>query len=92
VDNVTLLKTLPPTGEIEGKLRQSGAALLAGSELVAVLDRYSKARAALARSVAEAGVKAMGLAVAAASDELPRHEAERVARECAAYLEALVND
>lgn len=91
MNSVELLRELPATSVLETKLRLSGCAVLADSEVAAVLGRYSKARAALARNVAEASARAMGLACAAAGDELPPHEAARVAHECAEYLEALIS-
>ncbi len=87
--SIELLRALPATSEIEGKLRMHGG-LLANSEAAKVLDRYSKARAALARTVAEASAKAMGLACAALEVEMSPAEAAKVAKECAAYFEALV--
>jgi hypothetical protein len=91
MDSVTILRALPSTSELEAKLTRSGGPIIANSETARLLDRYSKARAALARNVAAASAAAFGLAVAAAEDELPPHEAARVARECAATLEALVS-
>jgi hypothetical protein len=92
MNNIELLRALPAVAAIEAKLRSSGAIIYADSELAKLLDRYSKARTALARGVAEASAKAFGLAVAAAaSDELSAGEAAKVARECAAALEALAN-
>jgi hypothetical protein len=91
VNNIDLLRALPATSEIEARLARSGGPIIANSETAKLLDRYSKARAALARSVAAASAAAFGLAVAAAEDELPPHEAARIARECAATLEALVS-
>jgi hypothetical protein len=91
MDNVTILRALPSTSALECKLRAAGHAMQTNSEVVKLLDRYSKARAALARNVAAASAAAFGLAVAAAEDELPPHEAARVAREVAATLEALVS-
>jgi hypothetical protein len=92
MNNIELLRALPAISVIEAKLRSSGAIIPADSETAKLLDRYSKARTALARGVAEASAKAFGLAVAAAaSDELSAGEAAKVARECAAALEALVS-
>jgi hypothetical protein len=90
VNPVELLKALPPTSVLEGKLR-AASGLLVNSEAAKVLAKYSKARAALARTVAEASAKAYGLAIAAADEEMTPVDAARVARECAAYLEALVS-
>jgi hypothetical protein len=88
--SLQLLRALPPANEIEAKLRLGGA-ILANSETQRVLDRYRSARAALARTVAAASAAAFGVAIAAASEqEMTPKEAERVAREAAAYLEALV--
>lgn len=90
--NIELLRALPASAVIEGKLRSSGAAILAGSETANLLARYDKARAALARSVVEATCRATGFALAAAAEgDIPLAEAAKVARECAAALEALVN-
>jgi hypothetical protein len=90
MDSITLLRALPPTSEIEAKLRSAGN-LLAHSEAARVLDRYRNARTALARTAATAAARSFGIAVAAAAeDELTLEDAARVAKECAEYLQALV--
>jgi hypothetical protein len=91
-NNIELLKALPSTSVIEHKLRCSGAVIVAGSETANLLARYDKARTALARSVAAATCKLTGFALAAAAEgDLPADQAAKVARECAAALEALAN-
>jgi len=87
--SIELLRALPATSEIEAKLHRAGA-LLASSEAARVLDKYRKARAALARTVAEASARAYGVAIAVADEDMLPEEAAQVARECAEYLESLV--
>jgi hypothetical protein len=88
MDHIAVLKSLPSVNEIEAKLRMGGA-LLANSEAAKVLDRYRAARASLARVAAANAAAAFGVAMAEASD-IPPADAARVAKECAAYLTALI--
>lgn len=88
--SLKLLQAMPATSEIEAALHRAGA-LLANSETARVLDRYRKARSALARRTVAATAASFGVAMAAAADEMSEAEAATAAREALGYLEALIS-
>ena len=86
------LRRMPTAAVLEHQLRTSGVALIAGSETVAILERYSQARAHLAY-LALSTHEATRHAVAAPTSELSglsQAEIEQLVTEAAAHLRSLL--
>lgn len=88
MDPIAILKASPSVAEVEATLRRAsgGMPILAGSKTAEVLDKYRKARAAIARAATEASARALGVAIAAAEDSMTPEDAAKVAAECVAYF------